>query len=315
MAFKSINRRGATALLAATTVIALAPSAAVATWRIHNDVDITQITAPPGGTENETCSNALHGQSAWSTSVSPGEDPELSRPAAGSFAYQPVDYVVWKAPPGASGGDFVEADVGTGVNYQLADGTLLPAIFVRQFTTPARASVPAQLVFPPASSTSDNLYLYSLTNFTATLPSSGSQRVVTGDIIGVKPASGGSTFIDLTVISCGPVPVRIDVRPGSSTNNVNPRQSTPLLPVLVYGSSTIDVRTIAAVHLQNASPKAVAANLRRPFDADGDGFLDRRYYFAPSATGIRCGQATVALTGRTTSGVHFKSTDAIHTVC
>jgi hypothetical protein len=111
------------------------------------------------------------------------------------------------------------------------------------------------------------------------------------------------------------VSVRIDVRPGSTSNKVDPHQSTPLLPVLVYGSATLDVRSIAAVHLQKAGPKSVSPELRRPYDANRDGYLDRRYYFAPSATGIRCGQTSVTLTGRTSSGLRFTGTDAIRTVC
>jgi hypothetical protein len=304
MAFKSINRRGATALLAAATVIALAPSAAVATWRVHNDADVTQITAPPGGTEDQTCANELRGQTGFA--LDPGVDPAVF--VIPPIAFQAVTYDVYTKPAGAPNGGTID-DTDAGIVYNEPDGiTSVPALFVKQFTTSPRTAVTPPQNLPDHGT---NFYLFTIGNFSTPLPAS----IHSGDPVGIKPASGGSTFVTLTAVDCGPVPVRIDVRPGSSTNNVNPRQSTPLLPVLVYGSSTIDVRTIAAVHLQNASPKAVAANLRRPFDADGDGFLDRRYYFAPSATGIRCGQTTVALTGRTTSGLHFKGTDPIHTVC
>jgi hypothetical protein len=318
MAPTLLARRGAASLLAIVATIALLPTMALATWRVHNDVDITQIDpAPvPGGTEEQTCPDALHGQSAWSTSVPPDEDPESLRPATGSPAYQPVDYVVWKAPPGASGGDFVEADDG-GVDYQLPNGDSVPAIFVMQFTTPARATVAPQLVFPPASTTSDNLYLFSLTNFTAPLPTDSAHRVAVGDILGVKPASGGSTFIDLSVIDCtpGPVTARIDVLPGVRPNYVVLKLKAPVLPVLVYGSAALDVRSITSVRLQDAAPGSVPSVLTKPFDANHDGKLDRVYWFAPSATGIRCGQTSVTLTGRTSSGLRFTGTDSIRTVC
>jgi hypothetical protein len=315
---RTLLTRGAAALFVTVSTIALLPTIALATWRVHNDVDITQIdpAAVTGGTEEQTCPDAFHGQSAWSTSVPPDEDPESLRPGTGSPAYQPVDYVVWKAPPGASGGDFQEADVGDDVNYLLPDGHLVPAIFVMRFTTPARAAVPAQLVFPPASTTSDNLYFFSLTDFTARFPT-GAAQLAPGDIVGVKPLAGGSTFIDLTVIDCTPPPVtaRIDVLPGLRTNYVAPWLRAPVLPVLVYGSPALSVRAIASVHLQDAAAASVPAILSRPFDANRDGNLDRVYFFSPAATGITCGQTSVTLTGQTTDGTHIVGTDSIRTVC
>jgi hypothetical protein len=95
-------------------------------------------------------------------------------------------------------------------------------------------------------------------------------------------------------------------------NTVDPRRTTPLLPVLVYGSATLHVRAIAAVHLKNAEPRAVAGGLRRPFDPDGDGFLDKTYCFSPKATGIRCAQPSVTLEGRASAGLRFGGTDSIH---
>ena len=73
--------RGVTALLVAGAVIALGMPGAVASWHIHNDADVTQITPPPGtNDESLTCANVLRGQTAWSTFV-PDNDGPLDRPA------------------------------------------------------------------------------------------------------------------------------------------------------------------------------------------------------------------------------------------
>jgi hypothetical protein len=301
MAPTRLTRRGATALLAALATVALAPSMALGTWRVHNDADVTNITTPPGGTDTETCADRVRGQAGFAVSDLPGE---YTPPP---HAYDAVLYDIWTKPTTSPpGGEIQLADNGD-VVYAVPGVDPVPALFVKHFTTTRRHAVTPPYLIPDFG----GLYLYTIGTFYTPLPS----YIAPGDPIGIKPTSTGSDFANLTAISCSPAAVRIDVRPGLSPNNVDPRQTTPLLPVLVYGSPTLDVRSIAAVHLQNAAPKSVAADLRRPFDADHDGFLDRTYYFSPKATGIRCGQSSVTLTGRTSTGLRFKGTDAIRTVC
>jgi hypothetical protein len=302
MALIPFTRRGAVALVAAIATVVLVPSTASARWRFHNDADVTQISAPPGGTEDQTCTNLLKGQTGWA--VDPGGDPNTY--PVPDIAYQAVTYDVWTKPSDApAGGQITFRD--PDVEYLLPDGTTVPAVFVKQFTTSDRVAVTPPITTPALSPN----YLFTRGHFSTSLP----PGIAPGDPVGIKPTASGSEFITLTAVDCTRVAVRIDVRPDSSANNVDPRRSSPLLPVLVYGSSTFDVRSIAAVHLQNAAPKSVSPELRRPYDANGDGYLDRRYYFAPSATGIRCGQTSVTLTGRTSAGLRFTGTDAIHTVC
>jgi hypothetical protein len=220
---------------------------------------------------------------------------------------------VWKAPVNDPDGSFQESDPGPGVDFFDSAGNLVgPATRVSppNYRTPARASVPAHPVFPPVDPTTDNLYYYSLTDFTVHLTG-----VSPGDILGIKPSSGGSTFINLTAVYC--TTARIDVLPGKSPNVIHPRVKRPLLPVRVYGSTALHVRSVVltSVHLQNARAATDPAHHRRPFDANKDGKLDRVYFFSPAATGIRCGQASVTLTGRTTGGRHFTGANLIRTVC
>lgn len=293
--------RVASALAAACGLLLLGAPTASARWTVHNDADVTQILAPPGGVEGETCADRLRGQAGWAVSDSP--DTYLPPP----LAYAAVQYDIWTKPAGAPPGGVIQvAENGQDVIYVAPDTTSRPAVFVKHFTTTRRHAVTPPYLIPDFG-----LYLYTIGTFYTALPNT----IAPGDPVGIKPTSTGSDFLTLTAIRCPPATVRIDVRPGVSSNNVDPTQTTPLLPVLVYGSSTVDVRTIAAVHLQNAGPKAVSADLRRPFDADHDGYLDRRYYFSPKATGIRCGQTSVTLSGHTNAGLRFKGTDAIHTVC
>jgi hypothetical protein len=294
--------RGTAALLAASGLLLLSAPSASARWTIHNDADVTNIAAPPGGVDGETCADRIRGQAGWAV----GESPDVYVPPA--LAYQAVQYDIWTKPATApTGGDIQLAPNGQDVVYVQPDSTSVPAAFVKHFTTSRRHAVTPPYLIPDFG----GLYLYTVGTFYTSLP----QSIAAGDPVGIKPTATGSDFLTLTTIDCARAVVRVDVRPGVTPNTVNPRQPTPLLPVLVYGSATLDVRSIAAVHLKNAESRAVAAELRRPFDADGDGFLDKTYYFSPKATGIRCGQGSVTLAGRTSLGLRFGGTDSIHPMC
>ena len=226
------------------------------------------------------------------------------------YAFQAVPYVVYLAPAGSlPGGDFVSSPDGTDtIVYSDATG-FAPATVLLNFNTKPRSLLAA----PEAVSGVDGEFVYTSGDLSATLPSS----LAVGSIIGLKPANGGSSFIVLTVVDCTPPPVtaRIDVLPGLRVNYVIPRLRAPVLPVLIYGSATVNVQSMTSVHLQDAAAASVPAILSRPFDANHDGYLDRVYWFSPIATGIACGQTSVTLTGQTTGGTHIVGTDSIRTVC
>src|SRR5215213_5485848 len=72
-------------------------SPADARWKVHNSNDVTQMTPPPGGTEDQTCSDSLVGETGWSVFVSPEEPAPDPLP---SSAFTGVNYELWKAPAG-----------------------------------------------------------------------------------------------------------------------------------------------------------------------------------------------------------------------
>jgi hypothetical protein len=315
--------RGVLALLVAGSIVALAPSVASARWQIHNGADATQMVPAPDGNDTHTCADALHGQSAWTTVIPVGGDPDPSQVTFDSTTFATVTYEVYKRPPNvpdvndAYDFDF-DGDGDLDVVFDDSTGQAVPAIFVETFVTDPRTAPPApgyELVYPPFDPTTDNTYLYSLVSFDAPIPQG---TVVPGDVLVIRPLNANA-FYKLTVIDCAPAPVtaRIDVLPGSSTNVIHPKVKLPLIPVLVYGSNALRVRSIvkSSVRLKNAPAADVSATQSRLFDADHDGKLDRKYYFSPVKTGITCGQTSVTLTGRTKTGIHFTGTNPIRTVC
>jgi hypothetical protein len=294
-------------LLATTAVTAAGASTAFARWHLHNDADVTRITPPPAGEEGQTCTHTLRGQSGWNEAV---VDPTSVTPPP--YAFGSVPYEVYQAGTGAQPGGFFDSPDDVTVVYENPDGTTAPADDIVNFPSgPRHLLMPPQPIDPPSPPPEPSNYVFTAGSFTVALPS----RVVAGSILGVKPSNGGFEFLRLTAVDC--VRARIDVLPGVSPNYVVPAVRAPVLPVLVYGSPTLHVRSVAtaSVRLGNAAPSAVPAALTRPFDANHDGALDRVYFFSPAATGITCGQTTVTLVGRTRAGTHFSGTDAIRTVC
>lgn len=223
MHFSPVSRKTASratiAVLVTGGMVALGPSSATARWQVHNGSEVTEIVAPPGGTEAQTCADRVRGRSGWHTGVIVPDDPASYTPAPATGAYDPVTYDVWKAPPGFSEGSFRDDDAG-GVEFLDSNGDPVPAVFVTQFTTPPRGAVSPEPLNPSDVSTEPgdtNLYLFSRTAFSAALPNS----VDEGELLGLKPAGDGSTFINLTAIDCGAVHISF-VRynpPGPDTGN------------------------------------------------------------------------------------------------
>lgn len=178
-------------ILVAVLISGAGSSPAAARWNIHNDADVTQITAPPGGSEDQTCADRLRGENGWSAFVDPADDPSALVPPP--QAYGPGHYSVWQAPPGFS--DFVAAEVQTDdqgevTGYLFPDGsqaTRLPDI-----VTADRAALPQ-----PIRIEGTDIYVYTTAPIDVALPPS----VDPGDVVGLLPP-GGSEILDLTVIDC-----------------------------------------------------------------------------------------------------------------
>jgi len=144
----------------------------------------------------------------------------------------------------------------------------------------------------------------------------GSTVYVTGSSEG---PDGGSDYFTLAYSRV--IEVAIDVKPGGSTNSVNPR-SRGVLPVAVLGSATFDVDDIDAATLRFGAGRAVCAHdLSDPFarrshtrDVNLDGYPDLVGHYRVPDSGIVCGDSSATLVGRTHAGGFFEGSDAIRTV-
>lgn len=296
--------------------IGLAASAqpALARWAFHDDSIGETITAPPGGTRAQTCIERLRAAGGWATfvDVSNGEDPATVPIPARAFSR--VGYEAWKAPAGIENFALALEDE-TGVYFEDPDGTRHPATLVGQVTTPPRAALPAPVPANGDPTVSDN---YVFTSASISLPL---QSVTPGDALGLRPAGhGGGIFVDVTAMDCS-LPVlkpRVDVRPGSKKNVVYPKSPEKLVAVRIFGRPGLGVRRITEVHLGKAAPTSVPPALQpslRPKDVDGDGRLDRLYYFRQGDTDMMCIDPSVVVTGSTSDHKRFQRRSPITARC
>ena len=174
------GRKTVAALIAASALVLVGPLPASARWTIHNDADVTQMTAPPGGDDRQTCGDSLRGQSGWAVF-----NPDTTSVTVPDYAFEAVPYVVYVAAVGSlPGGDFVTSPDGTDtIVYSDANGFESASVLLN-FNTKPRSLLAA----PEAVSGVDGEFVYTSGDLSTTFPS----RLAVGSIIGVKPANGGS---------------------------------------------------------------------------------------------------------------------------
>lgn len=168
---------------------------ASARWNVHDEGFATQFLATPGGTEDETCSSRLRGQSGWLAV----EDPDTYVPdPATTGAYGALRYQAWKAPQGFSSFQDAQEEFdasGNFTGYVFDDhGTELRATLVGDVVTPNRHLLDDPL--PTAS----NDFVFTLADFTIDLDAT----VHPGDVIRVRaPAlDNPASLTDQTVVDC-----------------------------------------------------------------------------------------------------------------
>ena len=112
----------------------------------------------------------------------------------------------------------------------------------------------------------------------------------------------------------GPLPISIDIKPGTFPNTINPRSkgkiTVAILTTDTFDATTVDPSTVLfGVTGTEVSPFQSALE-----DVDGDGHLDLVLHFTTQGTGIICGTDSASLTGSTFSGQNFEGADSLVTV-
>ncbi|HEX5759362.1 MAG TPA: hypothetical protein VF121_09230 [Thermoanaerobaculia bacterium] len=136
-------------------------------------------------------------------------------------------------------------------------------------------------------------------------------------------AEGGGTNVQIRFFLHGesaPTAVRVDVKPGSFPNTINPRSQGRLtVAILTTGpgdnTGAFDATTVDPSSVRFGATGTEAAAVKHSLrDADHDGDTDLILQFRTEDTGLKCSDVAAKLTGETFGGAAFQGSDAIATV-
>jgi hypothetical protein len=128
---------------------------------------------------------------------------------------------------------------------------------------------------------------------------------------GNAEANTASILINNTSIE---IPVKIDIRPGSFPNTINPK-SNGVIPVAILTTESFDASTVDPLSVRFGPKGAKEAHQKGHLeDVNHDGEPDLVLHFRTQNTGIKCGDTSASLTGATLDGDPIQGTDSIMTV-
>ena len=130
----------------------------------------------------------------------------------------------------------------------------------------------------------------------------------------------GTAFFSIDTLEKALIPVKIDIKPGSFPNSINPK-SKGKIPVAILttdssdNGTTFDATTVdpTSVLFGPTGMEAFPANDALE-DVDADGDVDMILHFYTQETGINCEDPSATLTGETFDGQAIKGDDTIRTV-
>ena len=157
----------------------------------------------------------------------------------------------------------------------------------------------------------------------ATSDNCGGVLAITNDALRIFPlgitkviwkatdANGNSSTSEQTV-TVNPIPVTVDVKPGSNDNPIN-LKSNGKIPVAILSlngflASSIDMLSV------KFGPNRIATLMGNLEDVNSDGAPDLMLHFDNQSAGIAQADTKVELTGKTIAGVDFKGSDKISIV-
>jgi len=150
-----------------------------------------------------------------------------------------------------------------------------------------------------------------------TAGTNGPLRQVSGSPFPTSRPGGLLSLVAFPAATCelATIAVRIDVKPAKPQNPIDP-QSQKRIPVAILTTAALDASAVDPRTVR-FGPGA-APPTRRPGphleDVNDDGEPDLVLRFQTGATGIRCGDTSVALTGTTFRGDTIEGSDSIRTV-
>ena len=126
-----------------------------------------------------------------------------------------------------------------------------------------------------------------------------------------------TSFSPFAIFEPIPLPVTIDIKPGSFPNSIN-LGSGGTVPVAIFSTQTFDARTLNPSTITLASAPVKLKGQGTPMasfqDVNGDGFLDIVVHVSTQALQLNETDTTAVLRGKTLDGRVIKGTDSVRVV-
>jgi hypothetical protein len=136
----------------------------------------------------------------------------------------------------------------------------------------------------------------------------------------ISAGTGITVSFSIDSLEKAAIPVKIDIKPGSFPNSINPNNQG-VIPVAILTTDSSD--NVATFDASSVDPATIlfgpAGTEAVPVhddweDVDGDGDIDMILHLNTQDTNINCGDTSVTLTGETFDGQSIKGIDSIRTV-
>jgi hypothetical protein len=120
-----------------------------------------------------------------------------------------------------------------------------------------------------------------------------------------------SILINTTAVE---IAVKIDIKPGSLPNSINPK-SNGVIPIAILTTDTFDATTVDSTTVRFGATGTEAGPVHATLDdVNTDGLADLLLHFRTQNTGIVCGSTSSSLTGKTFGGQSIQGSDSVRTV-
>ena len=127
-------------------------------------------------------------------------------------------------------------------------------------------------------------------------------------LVGTPFTAGGEPIIQ----------AMIDIKPGTFPNVINSKNKG-MIPVVVLGSQTLDVKAIDPATIKfgptgNEAPVNILPKGKFQYsleDVNKDGYTDIVFHFKTQATGFRVGDTAGIITGKLYSGTSIEGSDSV----
>jgi len=118
--------------------------------------------------------------------------------------------------------------------------------------------------------------------------------------------------VDIGADEYWPIKVKIDIKPGTCPNHINPK-SRGVIPVAILTTSDFDAATVDPMTVELAGARVAVRGkpLYRLEDVDGDGDIDLLLHFETQSLALEPGATQAVLTGRTYGQDCIEGVDSI----